>query len=416
MAAPTSTPALLPPPEDRLYTTFQDLHEDIKAWGRAQGYAMVIDSSCNRDAQGLYRRYNLSCSKGGKEYQKKGAGLRQGNSHKTGCRMRVKCIQNRAWPWNDRWHVQVLEGAHNHGPFTGEAGEAVPPQFRKLDPDGIRWLLIMHREAKCNLRQLTIGLRVSFGDKYQFVKKSDVSNMLAKIKRGEEKEIANRPPGAPPLPPGAMTAFTAAVLNPVSTPSRAGVPYELVHPTVQPQPQQSLPDLSQYGPPQHPQHPQHSPHPQHPQHPQHAQHPQHPQPQHPQPPHAHPQQAGVQQSPPQQPHQPQRQRQWQTQTPASMAPRYGPPQPAYQPPPPHPQGQAPPAAGAQNQPPAPMYQPTGARPQMPAQTAATAAAAPPATPTPAPPPAAGQPLMTFSPVSEDSDDGENNHDEESEEE
>ncbi|KAK1768100.1 hypothetical protein QBC33DRAFT_610651 [Phialemonium atrogriseum] len=353
MAAPTSTPALLPPPEDRLYTTFQDLHEDIKAWGRAQGYAM-----------GLYRRYNLSCSKGGKEYQKKGAGLRQGNSHKTGCRMRVKCIQNRAWPWNDRWHVQVLEGAHNHGPFTGEAGEAVPPQFRKLDPDGIRWLLIMHREAKCNLRQLTIGLRVSFGDKYQFVKKSDVSNMLAKIKRGEEKEIANRPPGAPPLPPGAMTAFTAAVLNPVSTPSRAG-----------PQPQQALPDLSQYGPPQHPQHPQHSPHPQHPQHAQHAQHPQHPQPQHPQPPHAHPQQAGAQQSPPQQPQQPQRQRQWQTQTPASMAPRYGPPQPAYQPPPPHPQGQAPPtAAGAQNQPPAPI------------------------------------------PVSEDSDDGENNHDEESEEE
>jgi len=390
---------------------------------------MVIDSSCNRDSSGLYRRYNLSCSKGGKGYTKKGTGQRQGNSHKIGCQMRVKCMQNRAWPWNDRWHIMVLEGSHNHGPFTGAPDEDVPPQFRKLEPDGIRWLLIMHREAKCTLRQLTIGLRVSFGDKYQYVKKSDVSNMLAKVKRGEEKELANRPPGAPPLAPGAMSAFTAAVLNPVVTPQRSGgVPFELVQPPhqqalpqphVQPQPGQYFPNHQ----PQYPQAQAQQPPPQHGGQPQghqlqNNQHPQAPaqqplpqvgQPQHPPPQNTqHPQAQSQQQG------QPQPIQRWQA--PRTSA-NYAPPQSMYQPTIAQPHAQAP-AAGAQNQPPAPMYQAPGGHSQAPSQMPAQATRPSPATPmTTAPPPAAGQPLMRFSPVSDDSEDGGDNDDEsESEEE
>lgn len=414
--APATTPRLLPPPEDRLYATFQDLHDDLKAWGRAQGFAMVIDSSCNRDASGLYRRYNLSCSKGGKGYTKKGTGQRQGNSHKVGCQMRVKCMQNRAWPWNDRWHIMVLEGKHNHGPFTGGPGEAVPPQFRKIEPDGIRWLLIMHREAKCTLRQLTIGLRVSFGDKYQYVKKSDVSNMLAKIKRGEEKEIASRPPGAPPLAPGAMTAFTAAVLTPEVPPQRpGGVPFELVPQTHQPDPApQFQTQPGSHFPNHQPMYPQ----------------PQHRQPQGTQPPQVHPQQPLPQAGHPQhlphtnpqhpqtQPQQGQAQTQpvprWQTpRTAANYAPQQSTYQPTIQPP----QGQTP-GAGATNQQPASGYQPASGNPQAYPQAPAQAAAPPPVTPTtPVPPPTAGQPLMTFSPVSEDSDgSGDEEEEEESEEE
>jgi hypothetical protein len=182
--------ALQPPPQDRLYNTWDDLREDVKAFAKSQGYAVVIVSSLNRDAEGQYRRYNLCCGKGGKNYTSHSKGLRNTRSAKTGCPMRMKAIQEKAYPYNDKWHVIVQCAEHNHEPFTGGPGANAPSQFRKIENDGMRWLMIMHREAQCNLRQLTIGIRLSFGDKYQYVKKSDVRNMLAKIKRDEERKAA----------------------------------------------------------------------------------------------------------------------------------------------------------------------------------------------------------------------------------
>ncbi|KAH6632405.1 hypothetical protein F5144DRAFT_573963 [Chaetomium tenue] len=182
--------ALQPPPQDRLYNTWDDLREDVKAFAKSQGYAVVIVSSLNRDADGQYRRYNLCCGKGGKNYTSHSKGLRNTRSAKTGCPMRMKAIQEKAYPYNDKWHVIVQCAEHNHEPFTGGPGANAPSQFRKIEADGMRWLMIMHREAQCNLRQLTIGIRLSFGDKYQYVKKSDVRNMLAKIKRDEERKAA----------------------------------------------------------------------------------------------------------------------------------------------------------------------------------------------------------------------------------
>ncbi|CAP65315.1 uncharacterized protein PODANS_6_8290 [Podospora anserina S mat+] len=96
---------------------------------------------------------------------------------KTGCPMRMKAVQEKAHPYDDKWHVVVQCAEHNHEPFTGEPGVSVPAQFRKIEPDGARWLMIMHREAH-------------FGEKYQYVKKSDVRNMLAKMKREEERKAA----------------------------------------------------------------------------------------------------------------------------------------------------------------------------------------------------------------------------------
>ncbi len=90
--------ALLPPPQDRLYNDFQDLMTDLRNFTRSQGYAVVIGSSVNRDPSGKYRRYNLSCSKGGKGYQRKSTGQRQSKSHKTGCPMKLKAVQERAFP------------------------------------------------------------------------------------------------------------------------------------------------------------------------------------------------------------------------------------------------------------------------------------------------------------------------------
>ncbi|KAK0661203.1 hypothetical protein QBC41DRAFT_285922 [Cercophora samala] len=182
--------ALLPPPQDRLYPTFDTLLADVKSFARSQGYAVVIGSSLNRDAEGNYRRYNLSCAKGGKSYASHSKGIRNTRSTKTGCPMRMKAVQEKARPYDDKWHVVVQCAEHNHEPFTGEPGASVPAQFRKIEPDGARWLMIMHREAQLTLRQLTIGIRISFGDKYQYVKKSDVRNMLAKMKREEERKAA----------------------------------------------------------------------------------------------------------------------------------------------------------------------------------------------------------------------------------
>jgi len=182
--------ALNPPPQDRLYPTFEALQADLKAFTRSQGYACVIVSSLNRDTEGNYRRYNLCCSKGGKSYTSLSKGIRNTRSTKTGCPMRLKAVQEKAWPYNDKWHIVVQCAEHNHEPFMGEPGANVPAQFRKIEADGQRWLMIMHREAQCTLRQLTIGLRISFGDKYQYVKKSDVRNMLAKIKRDEDRKAA----------------------------------------------------------------------------------------------------------------------------------------------------------------------------------------------------------------------------------
>lgn len=182
--------ALLPPPQDRLYNTWDDLREDVKAFAKSQGYAIVIISSLNRDPAGQYRRYNLCCAKGGKNYTSQAKGLRTTRSTKTGCPMRMKAIQEKAWPYNDKWHVIVQCAEHNHEPFTGGPGANAPPQFRKIGEDGKRWIMIMHRQAQCTLRQLTVGIRISFGDKYQYVKKCDVRNMLAKIKREEERQAA----------------------------------------------------------------------------------------------------------------------------------------------------------------------------------------------------------------------------------
>ncbi|KAK4454215.1 hypothetical protein QBC34DRAFT_392839 [Podospora aff. communis PSN243] len=189
-ARPNFQIALLPPPQDRLYPTFDALLTDVKSFTRSQGYAVVIVSSLNRDPQGNYRRYNLCCSKGGKSYTSHSKGIRQARSTKTGCPMRLKAVQEKAYPYDDKWHVVVQCAEHNHEPFTGEPGANVPSQFRKIEQDGIRWLMIMHREAQCTLRQLTIGIRISFGDKYQYVKKGDVRNALAKIKREEERKAA----------------------------------------------------------------------------------------------------------------------------------------------------------------------------------------------------------------------------------
>lgn len=182
--------SLLPPPQDRLYPDFETLQTDLKAFTRSQGYAVVIVSSLNRDPDGHYRRYNLCCSKGGKTYTSHSKGIRQARSSKTGCPMKMKAVQEKAWPYDDKWRVVVQCAEHNHEPFTGEPGANVPAQFRKIEADGARWLMIMHREAQCTLRQLTIGIRISFGDKYQYVKKSDVRNMLAKIKRDEDRKAA----------------------------------------------------------------------------------------------------------------------------------------------------------------------------------------------------------------------------------
>ncbi|EGS21849.1 uncharacterized protein CTHT_0037200 [Thermochaetoides thermophila DSM 1495] len=182
--------ALQPPPQDRLYPTFETLLADVKAFAKSQGYAVVIVSSLNRDSEGQYRRYNLACAKGGKSYTSHSKGIRNTRSSKTGCPMRMKAVQEKAWPYNDKWHVVVQCAEHNHEPFQGGPGADAPAQFRKIEADGMRWLMIMHREAQCNLRQLTIGIRISFGDKYQYVKKSDVRNMLAKIKREEERKAA----------------------------------------------------------------------------------------------------------------------------------------------------------------------------------------------------------------------------------
>lgn len=190
-ARPNFQMALLPPPQDRLYPTFEALQTDLKAFTRSQGYACVIVSSLNRDPDGHYRRYNLCCSKGGKTYTSHSRGIRQSRSTKTGCPMKMKAVQEKAWPYDDKWRVVVQCAEHNHEPFTGEQpGVNVPAQFRKIEQDGARWLKIMHREAQCTLRQLTIGIRISFGDKYQYVKKSDVRNMLAKIKREDERKAA----------------------------------------------------------------------------------------------------------------------------------------------------------------------------------------------------------------------------------
>ncbi|KAL2128745.1 hypothetical protein VTI74DRAFT_8702 [Chaetomium olivicolor] len=226
--------ALLPPPQDRLYNTWDALREDVKAFAKSQGYAIVIVSSLNRDAEGQYRRYNLCCAKGGKNYTSHSKGLRNTRSAKTGCPMRMKAIQEKAWPYNDKWHVVVQCAEHNHEPFTGGPGANAPAQFRKIEADGMRWLMIMHREAQCNLRQLTIGIRLSFGDKYQYVKKSDVRNMLAKIKREEERKAAaaaaaqglpsnapytlipqsHLPPPPPPQPVERMPALPAEMQVP----------------------------------------------------------------------------------------------------------------------------------------------------------------------------------------------------------
>ncbi|KAK1749850.1 hypothetical protein QBC47DRAFT_311213 [Echria macrotheca] len=187
---PNFSMTLLPPPQDRLYGTFDTLLADVKSFTRSQGYAIVIVSSLNRDPQGNYRRYNLCCSKGGKNYTSHSKGIRNARSAKTGCPMRMKAVQEKAWPYNDKWHVVVQCAEHNHEPFTGEPGVNVPAQFRKIEQDGQRWLMIMHREAQCTLRQLTIGIRISFGEKYQYVKKSDVRNTLAKIKRDEDRKAA----------------------------------------------------------------------------------------------------------------------------------------------------------------------------------------------------------------------------------
>jgi hypothetical protein len=145
--------------------------------------------------------------------------------------MRLKAIQEKAWPYNDKWRVVVQCAEHNHEPFTGGPGANAPPQFRKIEEDGKRWLMIMHRQGQCTLRQLTLGIRISFGDKYQYVKKSDVRNMLAKIKREEERQAA------------AAAAATAAAQGLPSNATYTLIPASHLPPPPPPQQVEKLPPL-----------------------------------------------------------------------------------------------------------------------------------------------------------------------------
>jgi hypothetical protein len=132
---PTDSNAPIPPipPTHRVlagppYTSFQELIDDINAWGKENGLAFVKSRSVNRVEGFGYTRFDIICDRGKQRASQ--ATTRRTTTVKTGCSWigAAKALKS-----NGRlWTFEVLKPQHNHEASTSLADLATHRTHRGL--------------------------------------------------------------------------------------------------------------------------------------------------------------------------------------------------------------------------------------------------------------------------------------------
>lgn len=109
--------ALLLPPPDRNYPSFEALYTDIQAHAKTQGYCL------NMQAKYKNVRYDAKCDKAGKYVSKKTLGPNSKNksSKKTNCPMRASAVYD---AHENCWKLRIIDPRHNHPPSESPAEHA----------------------------------------------------------------------------------------------------------------------------------------------------------------------------------------------------------------------------------------------------------------------------------------------------
>lgn len=122
--------ALLLPPPDRNYPSFEALYHDIQAHAKVQGYCV------NAQAKHKNIRYEVKCDRAGKYISRANPGPNTKNktSKKTNCPMRASAVYD---IHEDCWKFKVIDPRHNHLPSDSPAEHARHRQDEREEQRGI---------------------------------------------------------------------------------------------------------------------------------------------------------------------------------------------------------------------------------------------------------------------------------------
>lgn len=122
--------ALLLPPPDRNYPSFEALYRDIQAHAKSQGYCL------NAQAKHKDIRYEVKCDKAGKYISRANPGPNTKNktSKKTNCPMRCSAVYD---IHEGCWKFKVVDPRHNHLPSDSPAEHTRHRQDEREQQRGI---------------------------------------------------------------------------------------------------------------------------------------------------------------------------------------------------------------------------------------------------------------------------------------
>jgi hypothetical protein len=117
-----------PPIPGALEPTFETIFARVNAFAKDNGFGVVKRQAYSR--KGRLLRYTIACDRHG-DPKPKGAGLRQRQSRKCGCKWNViaEAIPAKDYQWSLRWPIDPIHTEHNHPPSTDPSAH---PTHRKL--------------------------------------------------------------------------------------------------------------------------------------------------------------------------------------------------------------------------------------------------------------------------------------------
>jgi hypothetical protein len=124
---PETIPTL--PIPGALEPTFEALFTRVNTFAKDNGFGVVKRQAKSR--QGRLQRYTLECDRYGEPRQSRGAGLRQRQSRKCGCKWKIFAVSlpENNHQWTLRQLPDILHFIHNHPPSTDSSAH---PSHRKL--------------------------------------------------------------------------------------------------------------------------------------------------------------------------------------------------------------------------------------------------------------------------------------------
>ena len=163
---------LFPPPENKVYSSLQELVNDVNTHAAPQGYA-VVKARIKKGKDDTVQRAYIVRDKGGKDRPllTTDARKRRTQSRRTECPFSIVAKED-----DIDWTFTIRHGEHNHIP----TGPSSYPAHRKLKPEAIQ-AIADHILAGDKAGVIVNKLRITNSN--QLMKNQDVYNAKAAIRR-----------------------------------------------------------------------------------------------------------------------------------------------------------------------------------------------------------------------------------------